>query len=355
MTPDLVRGEHADLFRTNAVIGAFTMALCDILGQNEKMRKRQPFIFACILAALMPSIFCLPEAAIAQGLKGVPPAHYFGTYEQYKQEQRQEAENTHKKNLTWRFLDNIGLIRLMPELKNEYGEALLNEAFAWQCADESVRAEHYFRKAIAVEVDVQRRAAFMHFFANFLNSELRFAEENDVLEQSITMLEQTFGKDSPRLCGEMMYLADNHWLRGSKREAASLYRRCLHNWSNEEYDFYHAIACQRLAECLEDSVSTDEAEAAYKQALGMLDEHDSGNIYLIEYAYDLAGFYLRRGNAKEAEPLLKRVATLWEKKADYDMRNVARSGLTDYLKMLNSQRRFKEAKRIAAVIKNIPQ
>ena len=85
--------------------------------------------------------------------------------------------------------------------------------------------------------------AYQHFYANFLSNCLRFKEENELLRKSLQMQEAYYGKDSSELCGDMMYLADNHFFRGEEcAESIRLYNRCLAIWSHRNYDFYQVIA-----------------------------------------------------------------------------------------------------------------
>ena len=306
-----------------------------------------------LLIAFFSCGILLCSQANGQGLKGSLPAHYSGTYEQYKTEMQKNAEEMHACNAIWQASEFVCAWRTVPIINDMYGEVWLKEAFAWEAADENIHAETYFKKAIACENNVERQVAFMHFYANFLGTNLRSKEENAVLRRSLAFQEKAFGKDSPELCSDLMYLAGNEWT--SINETVVIYRRCLSIWASSDYDFYQAIVTSRLAQCLDRLGKKQEAEQEYIKAIAILDEHDKNNVFLLGYVYDLARFYLRFGRTQDAEPLLARTVVIWEHYPADDNRGLARSAFNDYAKLLTDQGKLAAARRIAVVASKIPQ
>lgn len=220
--------------------------------------------------------------ASAQGLRGMPPDDFRGSWEDYQNRERRSLETTRAEQLPATFLHAAGLSWLAND--DQYAASLMREADSLYVLNRDAEADACYRKAIGIVKDPEKLFTYQHFYANFLGYCNRSKEENELLRKSLKMQEQYYGKDSKDLCGDMMYLADNVSGRSGDdcSESIQLYRRCLEIWSRGSYDFDQVIATQRLAFCLEREGKIQDAEKQFINALHLMDEHDSGSSFLLE-------------------------------------------------------------------------
>jgi tetratricopeptide (TPR) repeat protein len=300
---------------------------------------------AIAIAAASPPAFC-------QGLKGWFPDNY-SSYEQYMQHRREEAEQTEQDGRLPEFMSNAGFGSLFAGVDHDYSKSLIRQAMAWETVDQFDKAERCYKIAVTVEKERFWLTSNMTRYASFLHYRNRCTEEKVWLLKVVQLEEEDYGADCPRRCYSMRTLAECYAALKDDANQIETLRRCLkifkhaRETNDKAYDYYdESRFAGSLARALEQRGNLAGAQASYKLSLSALKPGYAGIFAVLPCANELAQFYLRHGNAQSAEPILKRIFTLWQQDRHRDSSYYAKEGLSAYTRILSRSHRTAEAAKV---------
>ncbi len=173
-------------------------------------------------------------------------------------------------------------------------------------------AEELFRKAAAAEGSWVKdrfradRAAAMGNLAAVLALQARFDEDESVQQQGLALLEQEFGRESPRLANGLLTLAELKRARGEYRRAEEFNREVADRLERHSLEHTEAYvrALDNLAASLAAQGRYEEVEAVARRALAVGTQHLGAGHSLVAIARaHLAEAAMMRGRAQESEVL----------------------------------------------------
>src|ERR1700722_3876556 len=117
--------------------------------------------------------------ASAQGVRGMPPDDFRGSYEDYLNRERASLDNTRAEKFPAELLHVTGFSWMAKNSEDQYAASLVKEADSLYVLNRDAEADACYRNAIQVAKDPEKLFTYQHFYANFLGYCNRFKEENE--------------------------------------------------------------------------------------------------------------------------------------------------------------------------------
>jgi excisionase family DNA binding protein len=153
--------------------------------------------------------------------------------------------------------------------------------------------------------------------AQLLLKQNRYTEAETLLKHRLSLAEQHFGPHHPAILANVHALIQLYTAQGKDADMLPLLQRSvafLEQVLGPEHPLMASIL-ERIGQAYETQALYEQAEACYKRAL-LLAEQGADQATVADLLSNLAMYFLQRGNAVEAEPLLERLVPLAEQLPD---------------------------------------